>query len=724
MILICVLCGIASMLMYQRWGEKKVEKKSFVKAILFNFLASLGIYSYYIGYSLTEIEAALVRISPNALYFSLMSFGVGVITVCILLNCDKLRQNRSVKLDYHLTKIDKIVGVVICVLAFLVRFIGIDWGNGESFHPDEGNVVRPPIYMAENNTLMSEDTFYPAQLSSKILSIIYKVWMLIGSVLGIEVTDLSCVYIARAYIVVLSVGIVVCVFLIGNYLKKHAGTFAAAMVAFFLPFVHAAHCVTGDTVVAFLLCLSILCALHYLEDNNDFVWVFLMTLLAVLATLEKYHGMFLFALVALAVCMKQLRKRSFMKIITQGCFAMIVAIISVIAIAPNLCMKIGEVYHSLFYVVDGFEGEATFLQNAYAYFCWFLSYAGVICLIPLIMGAVYFIKRKVYKAGVLGIGFIYIIAMCLQNRHVIRWGYPFYLVLWLFIGVGIAYVIELIKRKAIYFRIIFAIGFMIVLLNGITGAIFVDILFANTKYDTRVPCRAWCLERGIIQEECIYDNRTCWQPGGMVSKYRWISGMLLEEALEVNGDSLVVNHLGKNYAVALLGSEEECKLEQYGIEKLAFFEADYKYIDSSFSDYGYVSKKMLEPYNIYKNISIGAEILKGNMQIGSNLAIYDISMLDSYEKFMFSSFDDEETEEGIIYKNIINSIFAGSYAVEVSGCENKEASLRIMTETGERLAECDLVNGMGQFMLEQDYTRLKLMLMLDGEFDNVKITMQ
>ncbi len=724
MIVVCILCGIVSVLMYQRWRGKKVEKKSFLKAILFNLILSLGIYSYYIGYSLTEIEAALIKISPNAIYFALMSAGVGIVTVSILFYCDKLRQNGILKLDYHLTKVDKIVGVIVIMSAFAVRFIGIDWGNGETFHPDEGNVVRPPIYMAENNTFMSEETFYPAQLSGKILSVIYKVWMVIGNVFGIEVTDLSCVYIARAYIGVLSVGVVVCVFLIGNYLKKHAGTFTAVMVAFFLPFVHAAHCVTGDTVVAFLLCLSILCALHYLEDNNDFVWVFFMTLLAVLATLEKYHGMFLFALVALAVCMKQLRKHSFMKIITQGCFAIIVAVISVIAIVPNLCMKIGEVYHSLFYVVDGFEGEATFLQNAYAYFCWFLSYAGVICLIPLIMGVVYFIKRRAYEVGILGIGFIYIIAMCLQNRHVIRWGYPFYLVLWLFIGVGIAYIIELIKRKEIYYRIIFAIGFMIVLLNGITGALFVDILFGSTKYDTRVPCREWCLERGIVQEECIYDNRTCWQPGGMISKYRWISGMLLEEALEISGDSLVVNHLGKNYAVALLKSEDECKIERYGIEKVAFFEAGYNYVDSRFGNYGYVSKKMLEPYNIFFNICTGIDILKGNMYIGSNLAIYDISMLDSYEKFMFSSFDDEETEQGIIYKNIINSIFAGSYTVEVSGCENKEARLWIMTETGECLAECDLVNGIGQFMLEQDYTRLKLKLMLDGEFDNVKITMQ
>ena len=718
-IVICILCSISV------WIFAVKKSESFIKILFLNFLLTVFCYSYYIGYSITDYKAAFCRISPNAIYFGLMS-GLVAIIMGVVMFYQKQRKIQPVGVvDYHLESIDRKWFCVILLLAFVVRIIGIDWGNGATYHPDEGNVVRSPIYMAENNTFMSDETFYPAQTTGKILCIIYKVWMLIGSISGVEISDLSYVLIARAYIVLLSTSIVACVFLIGNLLKKHAGTVAATLVAVFPPFVQAAHCVTGDTVVAFLLCLSILCAFYYLEDNREFRWVFMMTMLAVLATLEKYHGMFLFALVALVVCMKQIRNSSYVKIVSQGFFSIAVVLVSIIVIVPNLCMNIEEVFYSLFYVVDGFEGESSFLQNAYAYSVWFISYAGVICLIPLIIGVIYFFKQRAVKSGVLGIGLIYIIAMCSQNRHVIRWGYPFYMVLLLLIGVGIVYINEIIKeRQKVYYKIMFYVGLILIVGNGIVGAIFIDVLYNNSQYDTRVPSMEWCLEHGIVQEECIYDNRTCWNPGGMVSPHKWIPGMSLGESLEQRDDELAVNHLGKRYAIAWLSREDSGILDEYGIEKKAFFEADYKFIDSSFSEYENISKKIFELYNIFFCLGKSIDILSGKIYIGSNIAIYDISKLDSYENFGFEYFEREESLDGIIYTNVINSIFAGNYTVEVFGCEDSEAQLLITTDTGDYLTECKVMDGSGQFSMQEDCYGLKLNLILDGDFENVRITMQ
>lgn len=718
-ILTCLLCGISISFFV---GKRNI---SIARLTWVNLLLSVICYSYYIGYSVNELKATFCRITPNTVYFSLISVLVAILMSIVIKYKERIKKELFIKVDYNITTLDKELLLAILILAFVVRIVGVNWGDGVTFHPDEGNLVRPPISMAENNTFISDETLYPTQITSKILSIIYKIWMLIGDIFEIEITDLSYVCIARTYIAILSAGIIACIFFIGNYVKKHAGTAAAVLAAVFPPFVQAAHCVTGDTFVALCLCLTILCAFHYFKGDNDLIWLFLMSLLAVLATLDKYHGMIVCGIIAMAVFIKQIRNHSYGKIITQGCIAILVVILAAMLIVPNLFLNAEEVLKSIFHLTNDYEEGATFWGNVYTYVVWFFSHAGILCLVPIITGIIYLVRNRNIESAVLGIGFAEIFIICFQNRHYIRWGYPFYIVLFILAGIGIVWIKEVLNLKYNrYINLLFWTVTMLLWLNGMAGTLLVDALYTNSQLDTRSVSEEWCMENEIVQDDCIYDHYTCWSPGGMVYPHKWRFGMSLAESIEQENNKLIVNHLGKKYAVANLGGKENGILDENGIEKVAFFRADYLFSDSAFGGFGNISAKIFEPYSIYYCVDRSIDILENKICFGNNMAIYDISRLDSYENYPYESFESEENSHGLTYLYTIDSIFKGRYKVTVSGKEKYAGRLILETETGERVVDCELINGACSFSLNDNYYGLKMKLLLESEFESVRIDLQ
>lgn len=708
-IITCLLLGI-----FIKLSAKKNIKRnvSFIRMTILNFVLSLLCYSYYIGYSVNDLKAAFFKITPNTLYFTVMSIIIAVCTYIIIV-CKEKVNYRSI-FNISVEPKERRLLILIGILAFVIRIIGIDWGDGVTFHADEGNLVRPPIYMAENNTLLSDETLYPTQITSKVLSIIFKTWMLIGNVLKLKITDLSYVCIARTYIAILSVGVVISIFFIGNYLKKNAGIVAAALAAVFPPFVQAAHCVTGDTFVALCICLSILCAFRYMEENRELLWLSCMSLLAVFATLDKYHGMIVCGIIAIAICIKQIRRGSYAKIISQGCYAIVVILFAAVMIVPNLFMNADEVIKSLLHLTNDYEEGATFLNNVYTYIVWFFSHAGILCVVPILVGTVCLIKEKKVEANLLGIGFIEIFIICLQNRHYMRWGYPFYIVLLTLTGIGVIYLKEMICRKGLS-KVLFYIGITLIGLNGLAGSVLVDTVYANSQLDTRSISEKWCLENGIKQEDCIYDRYTCWSPGGMVSRYRWNFYMSIKESIEKENNDIFVNHLGRKWAVANLSGEDNGILDQNGVNKVAYFESGCHMDDASYNNFSRISVKIFEPYSIFWCFDKSFNIMQGNILHGNNIAIYDISMLPAYEVFSYIDYDSKED----VYWSKMDSISSGKYVVEINGQEINQGTMILEDENGETISICRIEKGFAQFSLKEQYYHVKIKM--DNEFESIKI---
>lgn len=712
-VLICALDSIGVKL-YLR--KKMSINISALKIAVINFGLTLFSYCYYIGYRVVDIKA-MFGITWNAFFCVIMSV-IMAIGMCVVIRFWQIQRSGRSIVKHIVRPKNEIVLILIILSAFVVRIIGINWGAGETFHPDEGKLVRPPISMALDNTFMSDETLYPTQITSKVLSVVFKIWMLLSELVGIETSQLSFVCIARVYIVILSTAIVACIYFIANHLKKNAGIVAAALVAAFPPFVQAAHCVTGDTFVALCICLSILCAFRYMEENRDYMWVFLMSVIAVLAMLDKYHGMVICYVIALIVCIKQIQQKTYNRIVFQGLFAILVVIGCIILIVPNLIMNINEVMDSIFLLTNDYDEGATFIQNVRKYFVWFFAYAGVLTIPFMISGLVYLLREKNVKSLVLTIGFVEYIAICFQNRNYIRWGYPLYLVLFIMVGIGAICIIEkgyLMSNKII---MLIAQGAIILVgINCLAGTILVDVLYTNSQLDTRIVSETWCLENNISQFDCVYDRYTCWYPGGMVARYNRKPHMQLNESIVAVNESLVVNHLGRKYAVSNSQLYRNQLLEENSIPQIAYFKSDYSFSDSGFGAYG-SNWKMLEPYNIYCCFRSCIDILKNHIWFGNDIAIYDISMLPAYELVPYIGY---EAEQDLHWSNI-DSISGGKYTVEVIGDNIEQGELILETEEGEEVGICEVVNGFGQFSLDQHYYQLRIKS--KQKYEYLRITLQ
>lgn len=708
-IIMCIICSCLI------WAFAEHKKSSLFQIFLLNVLLTIAVYSYYIGYSATTLKAAFCRVSPNAVYCSVMSVLVAVF-LCSLRFYGKHKKIPSDRVDYHIGTMEWKLFCLIVFVAFFVRIIGVNWGAGQTFNPDEGKVVRPPIHMAENCTFMSDELEAPSQITSRVLSITFKPVMVVGDLLGIEIGELIYVIITRVYMAVLSTGVVVSIFLIGNHLKRHAGTVAAVLTAFFPPFVHVAHCAANDTFIGLCISVCILCAFHYLEEDRDFKWLLLMALITVFATFDKWHGIVACAIIVIAVCTKQIKHKKYRNIIIQGAFSLLIILVATVVLVPNLVGNIQGIIKTLMHLTNDYvtESNSTFSENAYAYVSWFFSHMGILSLIFLVAGLLYAVKKKRIEFALLLIGLIEIFGICLQDRHYIRWGYPFYVVLIILVGVGVVYVYEKMYHKSS--KIIFGCVITLTGLNLFAGTLLLDVMFTNSKLDTRVISEQWCLAHGIGQFDCLYDAYTCWEPGGMVLRYPYRYGIYVKWAIENQNGNVVTNHIGRKYAVTVPSDDMTQFMEQIGSTEIAHFKAGCLFNDGGFGDFGNVPHKFSTLSRIRFCIEHCVGILQDEIAFGHDIAIYDVSMIPSYEKCECRDYDSMAD----IYWGMIDKIPKGDIRVEIVGESVKKGSVFIEDVNGVTVAAFDYTDGCAKFSMDKDYYLLTVKT--DRKFDYIIFT--
>jgi hypothetical protein len=628
-----------------------------------------------------------------------------ILTAFLLSNHNKITQywgcNKGI-VNFNLTITDQKLFWIIILVAFIARIVGYDWGSGMTFHPDESEVTHYPEIMAEENSLLSGGVYYPAQISGKILAILYEIYGLVCHISGIEYSDLTLNHIARILIVIFSTATIICIYFIGNYFKKHAGTIAASIAAIFPPFVQMAHCITGDPIIAFLASLSIICALYYYNDDRKIKWLVCMSILAAFAGLEKYNGAVLCGFIAVIVISDSITKEriDFIRIIKEGLIAVATVIFTIILTVPNLVIHYNEVIDGILYVTYGFaeDGNNTFIENTYQYMMEFTSYGGVLCLVLLIAGIIMMVIKPRKEYCVFSSGLLILITMCLQNRACLRWGYVFYICFIIIIGFAVVTAYEhILKSHNKILLAVFSALFFIILLNNASGTIFIDTVYSHSNRDTRVASWDWCEGNGITPLDCVYDNYTCFNPGSISRNVvEWIP--VDERIVNIDGQ-YVVNTLGRKYAIANISRNgyEDCLnglpvLKSY--DTLCPFEGFYADLYPSYS------KKIYELYSIGYTLSLTKQVINNEIYFGRITRIYDISSLPAYQTFTSEDFDGQSAK--------ILSISEGEYSVEADN--ELSTHMCIYDENGDLIIEFDLVDGEGTFELPCQYYNATLEL--------------
>lgn len=710
-IVLCIVNGILPAVILKK------NKGVCLKTVLVNILLSVVAYSYYIGYSLRDYQSVFCQLTPNTVYFAGISVLVAFVSFVWLWWRERIG-TETVKLQYSLSQLDKILLAISLIVAFLVRIAGFWWGDGVTFHPDEGNVVNDPRNMAEGNTFMSDAVFYPAHISHKILSLLFKIYAVSCDVFQMEYKNVYCNYIGRIYIALLSVGIVACIFFIGNYFRRHAGTVACMMAAIFPHFVQTAHCITGDTVTALLGCLAMLAALKYFHAQHKFGYLLIMSFLAAASTLEKWNGMVICGLIAVVVIAGNIRQGRIQAvcIIKEGVFAVAAFLLSLIMISPNLIIRVQDMVDAVFFVAVGYEGDNTFFDNVYQYMMEFFSHAGILCLPLLIIGGYALFRKRRVELSVFSIGLLSMVGMCMQNRATIRWAYAFYICFIILIGVGIVDIWESrwLERLKVC-KIVYTIVLLLIGMNQLSETILLDVIYTNSQKDTRLVSEKWCLEQGIAVEDCIYDHYTCWSPGGVPRHaVEWAKMGVSKYITHDENGNVQIRRLGRKYAVANVTRYPDSAVAVSGLPLAAAFESGCQLEGFLFDYYHTYSPKIFELYSIWDSVKKSIDILQGDISIGGNIYIYDISQFPASETFAADDFDREVTETGeSIFCGNITSISKGKYDIKVSGNSDIEGTICLEDSQGNVITQVQLKNNHAVFELTEQYTYIVCKLILN-----------
>ena len=689
-----------------------------------NAALSLLIYFYYFGYTDQSIYSAIGIRSINV-PLMLISIIIGIIQSVM---CYSNMGVSDEKTTLSLYESDKIYLIIIIAMAFLLRVVGYDWGGEAStFQPDEGKVFYPGMRMAVVKTMMSDQVNYPSHISHKVLSLIYGVYISLDGVAGIEYTELGCNYLARIYIAIVSTFIVLLVYYIGNAMRFHSGKYAALLVALFPPFISAAHCVTGDPVVALCCCIAILLGLKYYDvsEKRGMRYLTGMSLCAAIATLEKYHGMVICGLIAIVVLSKEYnnRKNYFLRILREGIFSAVAYVVFLAMISPNLIFGgLDNVYDQIFLLTNEYESGVTFIENILRYMSWFFSHIGIMSTVFIIVGIYAFIKNKNKKAILLIIGVLELIGVSIQNRGFIRWGYPFYLCVLLTISVGIVEVKEFVHGRKLSYKCVIWVLEMAMIVNLIAGAILTETLYLKCNMDTKNVSERWFLELGIGPDDCIQTRYTCWNPGG-INSYENVITTNIKNSLMMIDEQCYVKRLGKKYAV---NNQDRFSIPE---EYLPFFtlakkfEAGYRQSMLSFGWYDKFSLKIFEPYSIYEAINVSANLIMDRITTGQDMYIYDISEIPAYAEFSCKDFEVNIIENGQReYCLRLPAILCGEYTLKLN--QNlRDVHLLILDADNdvivdERKEENDII-----FKIQEDSKNLYMKLIIPQEnlFDTLNI---
>ncbi|MBP7212751.1 MAG: glycosyltransferase family 39 protein [Anaerolineaceae bacterium] len=411
-----------------------------------------------------------------------------------------------------------IIPLIIFIVALSIRIIGLKFDFPLFTHPDENFLMSPLIQMSAKHTLDPGTYVYPAFPS------FYSNFFLLNGLSLLKFgMNYSWVYwqdpfffftATRWMTAIQGALIPVIAFLIGKKFNNNSFAIVSALLfTFYPPFVLHSHYVTVDIPLTLYIMLVLLFTMNYLTTDKKF-WLTLASVMATIATLEKYPGLLSIGIILVAIGIKAFKKdeqgnklgwKFFFK--TTGTSALI-CILSVLVLAPQLLIHFDIAWKQ---IVN--EARPTHLGadglgwggNILYYFKDFYQNSGLIILIFVVIGliAIVLMKDPNYLLLLFGIG--YWIGLSVLALHHSRWSLPMIISPLFLAAFGVSKIWQLSEKKKVA-RILVVVALTMVFLPFVFKGINTSIML--TWKDTRNIALNYMGNHGIDVENTVSDGYT------------------------------------------------------------------------------------------------------------------------------------------------------------------------------------------------------------------------
>lgn len=592
--------------------------------------------------------------------------------------------------------------LAVVAVSFLLRVIGFDWGGeGTTFHPDEGKVYKDAIIMARNSTLLSASSIYPAQVSQKILSVVYAIYFRLAQYKGVDYSEVICIYIARVLTAVFGTGTVAVAYFVGENFKRSSGLICSLLVGFCSPLVQQSHCSVMDTEVGFCFTVAILLSqLYFISlSKKEYLVLLGMSFSCGIATMEKWYGASITLVIICCVILKKiLTQREFLAGLRQLVFSVLAYIGGLFLIAPNLFIFFRNTINGVNHVINDYESSASALESLYEMGSWIFSYMGIISLIFLVSGVIFFLKTKKIEAVALSVGLVETIYMTVsgQGAH-LRWMQPLFIVYSIVVAIGMVYIYEESIVKGLAIERICIVLAIVVTLNIVVNGFLGFSLYGVNSADTSNISEKYLSEHSIKPEKCIYDRYTCLRPAGYSLYYDSVD---VEDSFDYRDSEQYVIKLGRDYALS-----KDYDISGEEIRPIQSFKSDYYVNKMTNTKYDSISWKWVDLYSIPEALYYSMGFATGKLTNGFNYNLSDISQIKGLQ---YISYEDMKVKEKVGSIKL-SSINKGKYIFERDD-ENVGFDITMISSTGEEIvATCLNVNNF-EFEILDDYENVNLLV--------------
>ena len=412
--------------------------------------------------------------------------------------------------------------LMIFGLSFIVRYIGLNFGYPLLVHPDEEAIIEPVYSMTLNRTLNTQSFNRPDQ----ILILVNWVYLNLISLIKFG-ENISAIFLLsrfffyhRARILITLIGslIPVVAYKIGKENRVDYSVPAALLFAFFPVYVLHSHFITPDIPVTLFTLIIIYFSIRYIRTLNV-KYLYLATIFVSINTAEKYPGLISFGIVVFAILWVQIQsyknqpgliiKNSLLESLKFfGLFVLIFYILSphIFTDYGNTILTLKREARTTHLGADGLG----WIGNLQFYLENFLSYANIIIVLFFMIGIAALIKTNNFKILPVFYGLFYWVVLSKIALHWERWGLPMYTFPLLIAAYGVGFLWKSQKEKK---RIrAFIATFLGVALAG--SFLFSLSISINLSYtDTTVAALRYCQNKGIDENNSVYDGYTPFLPG-------------------------------------------------------------------------------------------------------------------------------------------------------------------------------------------------------------------
>lgn len=414
------------------------------------------------------------------------------------------------------------IPLIIFLVAISIRLIGLKFDFPLFTHPDENFLMSPLREMSVEHTLDPGTYVYPAFPSFYSNLFVMNILSLLKFRMNYGWGHWQNPYFfftaARLMTALQGALIPVVAFLVGKKFKNLPFAFVSALLfTFYPPYVLHSHYVTVDIPLTLYILLVLLFSMNYLSTKKDF-WLTFASVMASIATLEKYPGILSFGIILVAVgirafkCVEQCDQPGWKFFLKTIATSISICILTILILAPQLLIHFETAWHQ---IVN--EARPTHLGadglgwggNLLYYFKEFFQTSGIFISILVLIGLVAIVSMKdpTYLLLLFGIG--YWIALSVLHLHHSRWSLPMMITPLFLAAIGAAYIWQKAKEKKST-RILVIAALTIALLPFVLKGIKASVML--TWNDTRGEALQYMEENKITVSNTISEGYTPHNP--------------------------------------------------------------------------------------------------------------------------------------------------------------------------------------------------------------------